>query len=306
MNAIEIAGLSKSFRVGFWRKKIRAVRHVELSIKRGEIFGLIGPNGSGKTTTFKMVTGLMTPDTGQIRIHGHDAASIEARRHIGFLPENPYFYEHLKVPELLQFYGQLHGLPSTTIKSRTKDLIELVGLGHAVNRPIKRFSKGMRQRAGLAQALMNDPEIVILDEPQSGLDPMGRRDVRELIHSLKEAGKTVVFSSHILPDVEAVCDRVAVIHRGEVVDHGSLSDLLARSERRYEIVASGPDFTPNSLRLVGTRGEANLYNLQHGREIGEGLQELIQNGMVIHDVTSGQEALESVLLADLKKAGEEE
>lgn len=233
---VEVEDLHKTYVVGLRRKKFQAVRGLSFQVRRGEVFGIVGPNGAGKTSTIKILTGLMRPTSGKAKLFGISTDSIESRRKLGYLPESPYFYEHLKAPELLRYYGQLHGIAGDVLDARIPQLIDRVGLSHATDRPLKKFSKGMRQRAGLAQALINDPELIILDEPQSGLDPVGRREVRDLIFDLKRQGKTVVFSSHILPDVEAVCDRVALFHKGKIIEQGRLDDLLGKRTHAYELL----------------------------------------------------------------------
>lgn len=238
---VEVDGLSKTFRVGFWRRRIEAVRDVSFKVDRGEIFGLVGPNGAGKTTTMKMMTGLVYPDEGRARLFGQRSTEVGGRRHLGYLPEEPYFYEHLTARELVHYYGALHGMRRNAVEDRMERLLELVGLSEARERPIRNFSKGMRQRAGIAQALVNDPDVVILDEPQSGLDPVGRREVRDLIVELREEGKTVLFSSHILVDVEAVCDRVAILNDGELVTVADLDELAAPENEIVEVEFDGVD-----------------------------------------------------------------
>ena len=236
---VEVRDLVKTYTVGLRRRKVHAVRGLSFSVQRGEVFGIVGPNGAGKTSTIKILTGLMRQSAGSAELFGLPSIEVASRRRLGYLPEGPYFYEHLKPAELLSYYGRLHGMDAATLKRRIPALIERVGLSHAADRPLKKFSKGMRQRAGLAQALINDPELVILDEPQSGLDPLGRREVRDLIFELKGQGKTVVFSSHILPDVEAVCDRVALFHQGRIIEQGRLDDLLTERTYGYEVTLSG-------------------------------------------------------------------
>lgn len=223
---IELSNLSKTFHVGFRRKRVDAVKNIDLKVKRGEIFGLIGPNGAGKTTTIKMLTGLIKPTSGSMKLMGFDGFDRKCSQKLGYLPEISYYYESLTACEILDFYAKLYGIHHDREK-RVNDWLEKVGLIHAKNKRLGQFSKGMLQRVGLAQALIGDPDLVILDEPQSGLDPLGRRDVAELILDCKKKGKTVFFSSHILPDVERLCDRVGVIRNGQMESVGSLSELTA-------------------------------------------------------------------------------
>jgi len=199
---------------------------VDLEVKRNEILGFLGPNGAGKTTTIKLLMGIIYPSSGSASILGAPVGDVKTKQRIGFLPEQPYFYDYLKGREFLDFYARMHGLGASERKRRVQELMERTGVAHAAELPLRKYSKGMLQRIGLAQALLGDPEVVILDEPMSGLDPLGRRDIREIIFSLKEEGKTVFFSTHILPDVEQICDRVCIIHRGKIRDSGRLTELL--------------------------------------------------------------------------------
>lgn len=227
--AIDVRDLRKTYRTPFARRKVEALRGVTFEVQRGHIFGFVGPNGAGKTTTIRTLMGLIRPTGGSATILGQKIPSRAARFKVGFLPESPYFYDYLTVGELLDLAGRLFGVPSDLRKKRADDLIERVGLGRARAQSLKKFSKGMLQRAGLAQALMNDPELVVLDEPMSGLDPIGRKEVRELILSLRDQGKTVFFSTHILSDVEAITDRVAIVARGSLQAHGTPSELVKQT-----------------------------------------------------------------------------
>jgi len=233
---VSVERLSKTFRTAMGLKTVRAVRDVSFEVARGEIFGFVGPNGAGKTTTIRTLIGLIKPTTGRCTVLGAPVPSPAARARLGFLPESPYFYEYLTVRELLDLTGRLFGLDRALRRRRGGELIERVGLGEAADRPLRKLSKGMLQRAGLAQALMNDPELVILDEPMSGLDPIGRKQVRDLIIELQEAGKTVFFSTHILTDVEAICDRVAIIVAGKVDEVGPVAHVLDSSLTGTEVV----------------------------------------------------------------------
>jgi len=242
---IKVEELSKTFRTPFRRRKVEAVRSVSFSVGRGEIFGFLGPNGAGKTTTIKMLTGLIRPTSGRISLLGGDPGSIAIKARIGFLPEQPYFYDYLTPVELLDAFGRLFGMPAQLRRERTNNLLERVGLHEARNRTLRKFSKGMLQRTGIAQALLNDPELVILDEPLSGLDPIGRKEVTDLIAELRTAGKTVFFSSHILTDIERLCDRVVILDRGVIKASGALAELLGTGGSEREILAGGAiDFHP--------------------------------------------------------------
>jgi len=220
---IDVRELRKTYRTPFRRKKVEALRGISFSVQRGHIFGFVGPNGAGKTTTIRTLMGLIRPSGGSATILGHKIPSRAARAKVGFLPESPYFYDYLTIGELLDLAGRLFGLDGAARKKRADELIERVGLGRARTQSLKKFSKGMLQRAGLAQALMNDPEVVVLDEPTSGLDPIGRKEVRDLILELRDNGKTVLFSSHILTDIEAIADQVAIVARGALQSTGTTS-----------------------------------------------------------------------------------
>jgi ABC-2 type transport system ATP-binding protein len=228
--------LQKTFRLGFLRKKVEAVHEVSFDVRRNEIFGFLGPNGAGKTTTIKMLTGLIFPTGGEARMFGEKVPSIAAKRRLGFLPENPYFYDYLSGEELLDLMGRLFGLARAERRKRARVLLERVGLGRAGDRALRKYSKGMLQRLGIAQALINDPELVILDEPMSGLDPIGRKEIRDLIRDLRTEGKTVMFSTHILSDVELICDRVAIVVGGKLRDCGPLDQLLSPRLLHTEVV----------------------------------------------------------------------
>jgi ABC-2 type transport system ATP-binding protein len=232
---IDVADLAKTYRTPFRRRKVEALRGVTFQVRRGEIFGFLGPNGAGKTTTIRCLMGLIAPSAGRARILGHTVPSRAARQRVGFLPEQPYFYDYLTVPELLDLAGRLFGLDAATRKKRGDELIAKVGLDRARGQNLKKFSKGMMQRAGLAQALINDPDIVVFDEPMSGLDPIGRKEVRDLMLELRDAGKTVFFSSHILTDVETISDRVAIVIAGQIVEVGTPRELAGQTVRGTDV-----------------------------------------------------------------------
>jgi ABC-2 type transport system ATP-binding protein len=237
---IEIDGLSKDFQVGFWKKHpVRALAGLNLGVDQGEVFGFLGPNGAGKTTTLKILMNLIRPTGGSARVLGESVTSVSLRQRIGYLPENPYFYDYLTAEELLLYVGKLFGMRQPALGSRVKELLEKVGLQEARRQQLRKFSKGMVQRIGLAQAMINEPEVVFLDEPMSGLDPLGRRDVRKTILELKQKGVTVFFSSHILPDVEALCDRVAILNRGKLQQVGALHEILQVKIEAHELVLAG-------------------------------------------------------------------
>jgi len=256
MPAIEILGLEKNYSVGFWRKRPKcALRPLHLSIEEGEIFGFLGPNGAGKTTTLKMLMGLVFPSGGSARILGMDVNDPRVKAQIGFLPEQPYFYDYLTARELLDYYGQLSGMSAGERREKIAPALERVGLLDAGNTQLRKFSKGMLQRVGIAQAILHNPRIVFLDEPMSGLDPMGRREVRDLIEQLKSEGKTVFFSTHILSDAEALCDRVAIVHKGELRGVGVVADLTAKLHGKVDVVWQGRA-VPASIKSLG--GECHV------------------------------------------------
>jgi ABC-2 type transport system ATP-binding protein len=236
MSIVEAEHLQKIFTLGLFKKKVRAVEDVSFTVEKDEIFGFLGPNGAGKTTTLKMLMGLIFPSAGTARLFGRAVDDREVKHRLGFLPESPYFYDYLSGKELLDLMGRLFGLPSRERRRRADALLERVGLAGAGDRALRKYSKGMVQRLGIAQALINDPELVVLDEPMSGLDPIGRKEIRDLIVSLKAEGKTVLFSTHILSDVELICDRVAMLVGGQMRDVGPLSKLLSPRVLHTEIV----------------------------------------------------------------------
>jgi len=262
MVAIEILDLEKSYQVGFWRKRAKvALRPLRLTIEEGEVFGFLGPNGAGKTTTLKLLMGLVFPTAGTARILGRDLDDPQVKSQIGFLPEQPYFYDHLTARELLNYYGQLSGVPAKGRGARVEQMLDRVGLSDSAGVQLRKFSKGMLQRVGLAQAILHDPKLVFLDEPMSGLDPMGRREVRNMIQQLRHEGKTVFFSTHILSDAEALCDRVGVIHQGELRGVGAIAELTSQTQGRIEIIFYASR-VPAALTQLGAeaRVSGNIVN----------------------------------------------
>lgn len=253
MPAIEILGLEKTYSVGFWRKRPkRALYPLHLTVQEGEIFGFLGPNGAGKTTTLKMLMGLVFPTAGAARLLGLDFNDPRVKAQIGFLPEQPYFYDYLTAHELLTYYGRISGMSSSAVNSKVGTVLGRVGLPDVRGLQLRKFSKGMLQRVGIAQAILHEPKLVFLDEPMSGLDPMGRREVRDLIQQLKAEGKTVFFSTHILSDAEALCDRVAIIHRGQLKGVGAVAELTASMHGEVELIWRGAT-VPASLRAIAER-----------------------------------------------------
>ena len=240
MFTIRTENLTKDFSIGFWRPRpYRALDGLNLEVPRGETFGFLGPNGAGKTTTLKLLMQLIYPTSGRAEILGRPVGDVDVKRRIGYLPENPYFYDYLTAEELLDYFARLFGYDSVDRRTRVSTLLDQVGIGPERRLPLRKFSKGMVQRVGIAQALMNDPEVVFLDEPMSGLDPLGRREVRNLILALRDRGCTVFFSSHVLSDAETLCNRVAVLAGGRLVASGRISDLQAFEVRGWELIMSG-------------------------------------------------------------------
>jgi ABC-2 type transport system ATP-binding protein len=305
--AIDVRDLRKTYRTPFARKKVEALRGVTFAVERGTIFGFVGPNGAGKTTTIRTLMGLIRPTGGAATILGHAIPSRAARFKLGFLPESPYFYDYLTVPELLDLAGRLFGLSHAVRTQRANELIERVGLSRARHQSLKKFSKGMLQRAGLAQALMNDPELVVLDEPMSGLDPIGRKEVRDLILELRDKGKTVFFSSHILTDIEAIADQVAIVARGQLTAQGTPAQLIERT-------SLGTDIT---IRIaaeleIGTliEGASNVrrtgidlsLTLPTDADVDSWLARAREHGGKVVSVTPRHETLEELFLRRIASA----
>jgi ABC-2 type transport system ATP-binding protein len=270
MLAIEINGLTKEYRVGFWKTRIkRALNSLNLQVESGEVFGLLGPNGAGKTTTLKILFRLVFPTSGTARILGKELNDSTMHQRVGYLPEHPYFYDHLTPEELLHYTGRLFGLGKDDLRRRVNQLLDRVGLTESRNVPLRRFSKGMVQRAGIAQALINDPDVVFLDEPMSGLDSLGRREARDLILQLREKKKTVFFSTHILSDAETLCDRVAILNRGQLQGCGELRQILRLGASTTELILENPsEAVLDELRplVISTVRTGDHVRLQIGEE----------------------------------------
>ncbi len=300
MAILEIDGLAKSYAVGFWRKKLKpALLPLHLSINEGETFGFLGPNGAGKTTTLKLLMGIIFPSSGSARILGRHFHDPEVKRQIGFLPEQPYFYDYLSAPELLDYYARLSGVSPEERQRRIPQLLQRVGLEDVGKTQLRKFSKGMLQRVGIAQAIIHDPKLVFLDEPMSGLDPTGRREMRELIQSLKDEGKTVFFSTHILSDAEALCDRVGVVHKGELRGIGVVEDLKSRSADQSEVLWQGADAlaaVASLLREKHVTGETVRAIVSSG-DIDKLLEKLRQQGARIISLAPLHGTLEEYFLA---------
>jgi ABC-2 type transport system ATP-binding protein len=305
--------LTKDFPIGFWRPRAhRALDQLSFEIPSGGVFGLLGPNGAGKTTTLKLITDLLRPTSGRAEVLGRPAGDVEARRRLGFLPEHPTFYDQLSAEELLEYFASLFGLTGPERRQRVDRTLDLVGLGDARRRPMRQYSKGMVQRVGLAQALVNDPELVILDEPMSGLDPLGRREVREIIIKLRDEGRTVLFSSHILSDAELLCSRVGILSRGRLVAAGSVGDLTAGGGRGWEVVMDGvPAASVDRLaasahrviRITETRCAIELSTDQRPEPL---IAELSAAGASLVSVTPMRTTLEDVFVERIATASRSE
>jgi ABC-2 type transport system ATP-binding protein len=256
--AVAVHGLTKIFPVPLQRQKIVAVKDLNLRIDPGEVFGLLGPNGSGKSTTLKIILGLVSPTRGRTEIFGRDSRAVESREAVGFLPENPYFYKYLTGEETLRFFGRLCGLRGTRLKERINELLDLVGLNKARKRRLGTYSKGMLQRIGLAQALIHDPRLVVLDEPTAGVDPAGSREIRDLILDLKRHGITVLLSSHLLAQAQEICDRVGILADGVLVREGHLQELIAIENQTELVIADASAQLVNEIESVINRSKAKL------------------------------------------------
>jgi len=256
--AVTVEGLTKVFPVPFHRRAITAVRDLNLRVEAGEVYGLLGPNGSGKSTTLKIILGLVSPTRGRTRIFGRDSSLVESREAVGFLPENPYFYKFLTGEETLRFFGRLCRLNGSRLKSRVHELLKLVGLTNARDQRLSTYSKGMLQRIGLAQALINEPKLIVLDEPTVGVDPAGSRDIRDLIVDLKRRGVTVLLSSHLLSQVQEICDRVGILARGVLVREGRLEELVAIENRSELVLENASEALVNEIEKLAANSNAKL------------------------------------------------
>ena len=303
---IEIANLSKDYEIGFWRKKkVRALDDLSLTVEAGQIFGFLGGNGAGKTTTIKILMSLLFPTAGSAKILGRDISDVKMHRSIGYCPENPYFYDYLTARELMNYFGELFGLDVAERKRRTEDLLNNVGLAEKDwDKQLRKFSKGMLQRVGLAQALVNSPEIVFLDEPMSGLDPMGRREIREMIAGLREIGTTVFMSTHILSDVEALCDEVAILRGGKLAATGKLHDLLASGGEAisFEVNATGLSAAAlgNVVGRVTEKASGLSIEVNSEKEIDAAIQSIRAAGGKLLSVQPIKQSLEELFVEKTK------
>jgi ABC-2 type transport system ATP-binding protein len=279
-SVLNISHVHHSYRVGFWLRKVEVLHDIQLSVPDRSIFGFLGANGAGKTTLIHLITGLRKPLRGEIKVFGHDSLSLEAKAKIGYLPERPYFHEHLTGEGLLKYFGALSGMTRSKVLSRIPSVLSAVGMSDARKVELKKYSKGMLQRIGIAQALIHDPEFLVLDEPMSGLDPFGRKEMRELILKLSGEGRTVFFSSHVIPDVEAICDQVALIQKGKMIGCGPIGEFLSKGELQTEIAFSGYEISSKS----------DWPEFQSLRTIPDGMR----------GVVPGQDAVDKVLRKLLK------
>jgi ABC-2 type transport system ATP-binding protein len=307
MTVLRFEGVSKVFRSSLRGRYLYTLGPISLGIEQGEIFGYLGPNGAGKTTTLKLAMGLLRPSSGKIQVFGGPHDSRSARQRMGFLPEQPYFYQHLTAIELLEFYGEMFGISRRENRRRALELVELVGLKASGKTMVSRFSKGMLQRIGLAQALVNDPDLVVLDEPMSGLDPVGRREIRDLIVHLKSKGKTIFLSSHILQDVEMICDRVGIISAGKILKVAAVADVLATSVESVEIQVE--DLTADGARDLGFNsacsiGDKTVVTVPHQAEVNAAILDLVAAGARVAAVVPRRATLEDYFLSQISGAAE--
>ena len=309
--AVETFELSKDYRVGFWRPRpYRALDKISFEVEPGGVFGFLGPNGAGKTTTLKLLMQLVFPTSGSAKILGKPVGDVSVKRRIGFLPENPYFYDNLTAEELLGYFASLFGYHGEERRKRVSRLLDEVGVGAERRLQLRKFSKGMIQRVGLAQAIVNDPEVVFLDEPMSGLDPLGRREVRQLILRLRDEGRTVFFSSHILADAEALCSRIAIVAKGRLMATGALADILAVRMLGWEIVVDGlaapPDTSRAGLAIQKvTKIDEQRYALEVAPHVKpeDAIAQVVGRGGRLISVNPIRETLEDFFVRQVADAG---
>jgi len=301
VNAIVLDHLTKTFKPNWpWKTPTTVLRGLSFTVGQGEIVGFLGPNGAGKTTTMKILIGLVRPTSGSVEVLGAPAGDVETHRRIGYLPESPYFYDYLTAEEFLWFYGRLAGMGGESLARRIDALLDMVGLTESRTKQLRKFSKGMLQRVGLAQALIHDPELILLDEPMSGLDPIGRKEVRDLILQLRDQGKTVLFNSHIIPDVEMICDRVAVVVKGELLAAGRVEDLVGHGRTRsVEVVCDGlPDHAASAWNSIAAkivrRGSQYLMVLPDTELIDRVVADIRHHGAKLVSVTPQKGSLEEL------------
>ncbi len=305
---IEAIRLSKSYRAGFRMKKVQALVDLNLSVEKGEIFGFLGPNGAGKTTAIKVFVGLVAPDRGSAYVLGRPPRDHRVKRRIGFLPESPYFYDYLTAEEFLLLSAQLSGIPRSEIKTRVREMLKMVRMEYAAHLQMRGFSRGMLQRIGIAQALLHDPEVVILDEPMGGLDPVGRKEFRDIILGLKEKGKTVFFSTHILADVEMICDRVGIIIAGRMVKSGRLDEILTAEVESIEVTVRGATGKfRKALERVALRaiesGDLIMLTVKNEDDVERILAIAREAAARVTAIVPRTKTLEDYFMSQLKSAG---
>ena len=301
MAILKFQDLEKSLPFGFWLRKKQVLKGVSLAVEEGEIYGFLGPNGAGKTTSIKCLLGLLFPDAGAVELFGDPGPTLAARRRLGYLPEQPYFYPHLKGRELLEYFGRLFGLKGSELRTKCGDLLELVGLGDDGEKLTRQYSKGMLQRLGVAQSLINDPDLVILDEPMTGLDPIGRREVKALIMAVKARGATVFFSSHILADAEALCDRVGLLVNGRMRLEDTLDNLLEEKIEYWEAAAEGVAHDALAgYELLKSQGERHYFRLRDSEEVDRWTDAVRKAGGSVYRVAPHRVTLEDYFVATVK------
>ncbi|HRZ78927.1 MAG TPA: ABC transporter ATP-binding protein [bacterium] len=307
---VEVRNLTKNFRhpMKVW-DKIEAVKDFSFSVETGEIVGFVGHNGAGKTTTIKMMMGFIAPTSGEISIFGQNAGSIEVKKKVGFLPERPYFYSELTSMELLKYFGKLSGMKGSSLIDKAEKVLRRVGLYNDRNRKLSGYSKGMLQRIGIAQSIIHDPELVIMDEPMSGLDPIGRREVKEIIRSLKREGRSVIFSSHILSDIENLSDRVLIIEKGVRKSFGTVREIVRPENIRFSIEFGGPDEMKDAafslFKGIRVSSDRFIIDCQDLADFNSKLAVIVQKGYTVHDAKGVYPSLEEIVFKGSSEAGHE-
>jgi ABC-2 type transport system ATP-binding protein len=305
---IQVEGLRKTYRQGFWMRRVEAVKGISFQVTRGEAFGFLGPNGAGKTTTIKILMGLMRPSGGTVRLFGLPVPQRKSRENVGFMPENPYIYPYLTPREFVEACARLSGLRGPALKQRVSQVLEQTGIAYAASRQVRQLSKGMVQRAGLAAALVANPELLVLDEPMSGLDPGGRKEVRDMILEERRRGRTIFFSTHILSDVPALCDHVAILQKGETVLAGHLPDLLSKEVQRTDVVLGGDSGELRAAwetRGVVIRPELGrcVFELPGKTSVSDLLKDVLARGLEVIAVTPQYQTLEELFVSKAQGSG---
>jgi ABC-2 type transport system ATP-binding protein len=299
---IAVDHLVLTYRVGFLRKRVHAVRGISFEVNEGEIVGLVGPNGSGKTSTIKTLMGLCAPTAGDVRLFGRPSSDRRSREQVGFLPENPYVYPYLTAREFVDLCARLSGIGEGR-ERRVREVLDRTGIAYAADRPVRSYSKGMLQRTGLAAALVADPRLLVLDEPMSGLDPLGRREVRDLIHEERRGGRTVLFSSHVLSDVEALCDRVVILRKGEVVVRGAIDELVRRDAKLAELTLRGVSESARptlvgEAKVLRTIDDVVAIEVEGEAALQAALRRALEAGAKVVSVTPRKDSLEDLFLRE--------